>query len=179
MRISIALIVVAALTRLLPHPDNFAPIGAMGLFAAAYMGHRWAAFAVPFVALFVSDLILNNAIYSQYFDGFVFVTSWWIYAAFALVILLGLGLLHGQKISPLRVGGVSILGSLLFFTVTNLSVWLESGMYPRSSEGLLLCFTAALPFLDNTILGDLFFSTVLFGVYEWTKSRNWVAAPTA
>ena len=170
-RLALALTCLAAITRLLPHPDNFTPIGAMALFGAAYFSHQAQMLVVPFLALFVSDLVLNNVIYSQYYTGFTFITSWWIYLAFALVMLTGWALLS-QKVTPARLLFASLTASLLFFIVTNFSTWLGSGMYPRTPAGLTACFAAGLPFLRNTVLGDLFFSGVMFGAYEWMMKRQ-------
>lgn len=171
-RLALALIALAALTRLLPHPPNFSPIGAIALFGAAYFNRQWLMLAVPFAALFFSDLFLNNVIYKELYGGeFTFITSWWIYVAFALVMVAGMGLLS-NKVSGIRVLGASLSASLIFFLVTNFSVWAESGMYPKTMGGLAACFTAGIPFIGNTILGDLFFSAAMFGVYEWAKRRN-------
>ncbi len=179
-RIAIALIFLAALTRLalnlLPAPPhNFSPIAAIGLFGAAYFSRQALTLTVPFIALFLSDLILNNIIYSQYYPGFTLITSWWIYAAFGLVMLAGWLLLR-QKISPLRVVSASLIASIVFFLVSNLSTWAETTLYPKTVAGLMACYTAGLPFLKNTLMGDLFFSAVLFGTYEWAVSRKSVPA---
>lgn len=173
-KLAISLIVLAAFSRLLPHPDNFAPIGAMGLFAASYLERRWMTFAVPFAALFLSDLVLNNVFYREYFTGFTFITSWWIYAAFGLTILLGWMSLRDRAFSPGRVAAISFAGSLAFFIVTNFGHWLDYNMYPKTGAGLLACYTAALPFLKNSIVGDLFYSAILFGVYEWSAQKQGV-----
>lgn len=175
MRLAIAFVFAAALTRLLPHPDNFTPIGAMGLFAAAYFNRNWTMLAVPFAALFLSDLVLNNLIYSDLYTGFAFVTSWWIYAAFALVMLTGYLMLRG-KVNPARVVGASFLASGIFFLVSNFFSW-QIGMmpYPKDFSGLMACYAAGLPFFGNTVLGDLFFSAALFGTYEWVMRQNFAA----
>ena len=164
IRIALVLIIIAALTRLLPHPHNFTPIGAIGLFGAAYLGSRWLALAIPFGALFITDLFLNNVIYAGYYTGFAWITSWWIYAAFALVIVAGRMMLHGQ-VSPQRVVLASLTASALFFLVSNISTWAETPLYPKTFAGLMTCYAAGLPFLGNTVLGDLFFSVALFGGY--------------
>jgi hypothetical protein len=174
LRFALLFILLAALTRLLPHPHNVTPIAAIGLFGAAYFERKWLAFLVPFAALFLSDLFINNVIYSQLYGGkFVWITSVWIYAAFALVTLLGYLALRGQ-VSAGRVLTASLVGSLIFFGITNFSVWAESGMYPHTAAGLLACYIAGLPFLGNTLLGDLFFCALMFGVYEWMARRNFV-----
>ncbi len=171
-RLALALIALAALTRLLPHPHNFTPIGAIALFGAAYFNRQWLMLAVPFAALFLTDLFINNVIYRELYGGqFTLITSWWIYAAFAMVMLAGFGLLS-KKVSGIRVLGASLSASAIFFLVTNFSVWAESGMYPKTAAGLAACYTAGIPFLGNTVMGDLFFSAAMFGVFEWAKSRN-------
>ena len=177
-RLAFALIAIAALTRLLPHPPNFTPIGAIALFGAAYFSRQWLMLAVPFAALFLTDLFINNVIYRElYGNQFTLITSWWIYAAFALVMLAGMGWL-AKKVNGSRVLGASLSASAIFFLVTNFSVWAESGMYPKTAAGLAACYTAGIPFLGNTVLGDLFFSAAMFGVYEWSKRKFDVAVRT-
>ena len=177
IRLALALLALATLSRLVPFlPDNFSPLAAIGLFGAAYFSRRPLLLAVPFAALFLSDLFINNVIYSQFYEGFVFITSWWIYSAFALVMLAGYGLLR-KKVGPVRVVGASLSGSLLFFLITNFSVWAETAMYPKTAVGLVACYTAGLPFLQNTLVGDLFFCSVMFGVYEWARANGWSLTP--
>ncbi len=178
IRFALALIILAAASRILPHPDNFSPIAAMGLFGAAYFQRRWMMVLVPFAGLFFSDLFLNNVIYKQFYPEFTWYTSLWIYAAFAGMMLLGWALLH-DRVRPVRVLAASLSASLLFFLVTNFSVWLESGMYSKTWAGLLGCYAAGLPFLTNTLLGDLCFSAVLFGTYEWVTRRVSLPAKAA
>jgi hypothetical protein len=168
------LVLCAAIMRIAPHPDNFSPISAIALFGGAYFSRKSLALVVPFLALWASDLYLNNVIYAQYFEGFTWYTSLWIYAAFALAMLLGAGFL--QKVTPTKVFFTSLAASLLFFGVTNFDVWINSGMYPKNMAGLVACYTAALPFFQQTLAGDLFYTSVLFGIYEWAKSS--LSAPT-
>jgi hypothetical protein len=163
------LVVGAAIMRIVPHPDNFSPISAIALFGGAYFSRKSLALVVPFLALWASDLYLNNVIYAQYFEGFTWYTSLWIYVAFALAMLLGTGLL--QKVTPTKVFFTSLAASLLFFLVTNFDVWINSGMYAKNMAGLMACYTAALPFFQQTLAGDLFYTSVLFGIFEWAKNR--------
>ena len=171
LRIALAIIALAALSRLLPHPPNCTPIAAIGLFGAAYMQRRWLSFAVPFAALFFSDLLLNNVVYAEFYDGFQWITSFWLYLAFGLVIGVG-HLLLRTSVSPARVIASSLLASAVFFGVSNLFTWLGSPMYPQTLTGLLSCYVAAIPFFGNTLLGDLLYSGVLFGGYAWMISRQ-------
>ena len=144
-------IVVAAALRLIPHPPNFTPIGAMALFSGAYLGRRGViAFAAPLGALLLSDLVLG------FYRGMPTVY-------FSVAIIVVLGWLALQRVSPLRIGAAAIASSILFFVVTNFGMWLSSGFYPRTLAGLEACYVAAIPFFQNTLAGDLFYSTLLFG----------------
>lgn len=164
-------ILFAALTRLLPHAYNFTPLGAIALFGAAYFSQKKWAFIVPLLALWLSDLFLNNIFYSSYYDGFTLFTSGfvYIYGAFALIAVLGFWLF--DKITLPRVVGGALGGSVIFFVVSNFGVWLTSPMYPLTLEGFVMCYTAAIPFFHYTIAGNLLYSGVLFGGYEYLKYK--------
>lgn len=167
------MILMAALSRLLPHPDNVTPVGAMALFGGAYFSRKYLAFLLPLAAMWFSDLLLNNLyyarLYPEYYDGFVWMGNLWVYVAFIAIVLIGMGLL--KKISPLRVIGASLFGSVLFFLVTNLGAWFVDPMYPKTTTGLAAAYAAGLPFFRNTLMGDLVYCGVLFGGFEWAKSR--------
>ncbi len=167
----VAMVSIAIVSRLIPHYPNFTAVGAVALFGGAYLSRRWA-FVVPLLALFLSDLVLNNFIYSEFMSGFTLFTpdGWWLYGAFALVILLGMGLL--KKVTPGRFLGAATGAAVIFFAVTNFGVWLSSPMYPKTGAGLIACYTAAIPFFWNTLMGNLAFGSVLFGVYEYILSRQ-------
>jgi len=146
-------ILVAAALRLVPHPPNFTPIGAMALFSGAYLGRRLLAFAAPLGALLLSDLVLG------FYHGQATV-----YFSVALIVMIGMVAL--TRASPLRVGAAAIASSVLFFVVTNFGMWLFSGFYPRTLLGLETCYVAAIPFFQNTLAGDLFYATMLFGGFR-------------
>jgi hypothetical protein len=177
-RIALALILVAALSRLVPHPHNFTAIGAMALFGAAYFDKKWMALLIPFAALFLSNLFINNVIYGSLYDGFVWLGSLWIYVAFALVIAVGRWMLH-EHVRPINIVTASLTASVVFFIVSNFSSWLEIPAYPKTVAGLWTCYAAGVPFFGNTVLGDLFFSGVLFGLYQWSTRRLPAATSSA
>ena len=170
------MVFLAAISRLLPHPDNFTPLTGMALFGAAYFSKKQWALIIPIVAMFLSDLFLNNFIYAnlypEAYTGFVWIGNLWVYASFILIALIGMKWL--QKVKPLPLLGVSLVSSLLFFLLTNFGAWMSAwGLtaYPRSLAGLLECYTAGIPFFRSTLLGDLFYVGVLFGAYEFIKAR--------
>ena len=147
-------VVAAAALRLVPHPPNFTPIGAMALFSGAYLGRRWLAFAAPLGALVLSDLVL----------GFFYRGQATVYASVALIVMIGIVAL--SRVSPIRVGLAALASSILFFVVTNFGMWLFSGFYPRTLAGLEACYVAAIPFFQNTVAGDLFYAVLLFGGFK-------------
>ena len=169
------IIVLVAAFRMLPYLFgfnflfNFSPIGAMALFGAAYFSRKQMAFAVPFAALWISNLIIDNVFLAQYYEGFSLFSNWQVYLAFGLIVLLGMGLL--KKVTPLRALAGSLSASVIFFIVSNFFVWMEGSMYPLTVEGLVACYVAAIPFFWNTLAGDLFFVAVMFGAFEAIQHR--------
>ncbi len=153
----LAAIFAAAAMRLAPHPPNVSPIAAMALFGGAYMPRRAMAFVAPFAALLLSDLVLG------FYAGMDFV-----YFSFGLTVLIG-WVIASRK-TPLTVAAAALTSSILFFILTNFGMWMFSGIYPRTGEGLVACYVAAIPFFQNTVVGDLFYTALLFGgfaVAEW------------
>ncbi|HLW59184.1 MAG TPA: DUF6580 family putative transport protein [bacterium] len=146
-----ALITSGAVLRVVPHPANFAPIGAMALFGGALLPGAWA-FAVPLAALVLSDLVLG------------FYAGWmWVYGSFALIVLIGTAL--RRRRTTLRIAGAAVGSSILFFVITNLGEWFGP-LYPHTLAGLGADFAAAIPFFRNTALSDLAYVLAFFGIYE-------------
>src|SRR5438270_2514366 len=146
-------IAAAAALRLVPVRPNFTPIGAMALFSGAYLGRKGLALVAPLAAMFLSDAVIG------FYSGF-----WITYLAVALIVLLGS--LTLSRVSALRVGVAAIASSALFFLVSNFGTWALSGMYAHTISGLSACYVAAIPFFQNTIAGDLFYATLLFGGFK-------------
>ena len=148
----IALVLLVALARLLPHPPNFSPVAALALFAGAHFSRRWLALTIPLAAMFISDLALG-------LHSFIGV----VYGSFALTVLLGGLLRERRRPLPITLGALS--ASLLFFILTNFAVWSMGGFYPPTSEGLVACYVAALPFFQQTLMGNLLYSGLFFGAF--------------
>lgn len=135
---------------------NLSVVGALALFSAARLGAAWA-LVLTAVAVALKDVSLYA------------LTNWWepapaVFVGFALYIALGYTLRRTE--SPLRIGGVAVGGSLLFFFVTNFASWLEQALpYGYSLEGLWNCMAAGIPFARGTFFGDLVFTGALFGAH--------------
>jgi hypothetical protein len=167
--IILSLIIIGIASRLVPHYPNFTAIGAVSLFAAAFAGRRSVAIVIPYIVMLVSDMILNNflyaAIYPDDYRSFIFLYrgALWSYAAFGLIVIFGYTLFrNGVDLSRVAFGALGSTG--IFFLLSNFGVWASTGAYPVNMAGLLACYTAGLPFLVNQVLGDMFYSLVLFGV---------------
>lgn len=171
------IVLLAAFSRLIPHPLNFAPIGAMALFGAAYFHKRAMAILIPIAAMWISDLALNNLVYSARFEGFVwfYPGAFWTYASFLLIGLAGFLLL--KKMKPLKLLAASLSASLIFFLLSNFGFWTTGLLYPLSFEGLIACYAAGLPFFKNTLLGDLSYTILLFGAFELMQARFRILQP--
>jgi hypothetical protein len=165
------LILFVAFSRLIPHPPNFAPIGAMALFGAAYFSQRYLALVIPIISMWLSDLVLNNVVYGQYFDHFVWGYDgfYWTYGAFIIIGMVGFVLL--KRVKPQRLIVASLSASVLFFIISNFGVWASGNIYPHSLSGLITCFAAGIPFFKNTLLGDLVYCCVLFGAFELAQYK--------
>jgi len=163
------LIVLAALTRLLPHPPNFSPVEAIALFGGAYFASRSMALVVPLIGLFVSDLVLGLVNGGTYFEYFTHAGFWLVYACIAASTVLGFGL--RGRVTGARVLGYSLAGSVLFFLVTNFGTWLGGTMYPQNAQGLMAAYIAGIPFFQWTVLGTLFYSALLFGGFALLRRR--------
>lgn len=165
------MILMAALSRLLPHPPNFTPIGGMALFGAAYFTKKYWAFLIPILSLWLSNLIIDNVVYAHFYDSFVWFNAYttWVYVAFILIALMGMATL--KQVNPRRLLGVSVLASVLFFLVTNFGHWLADPMAPKNFGGLIAAYIAGIPFFWNTLIGDLFYVVVLFEGFELVSRR--------
>lgn len=151
-------VVLAILVRLTPHPPNFTPVTALAIFGASTFKNKYLGLSLPLIAMIISDIFL----------GFSSITLW-VYGAFLSISILST---YWKKV---RVHNV-LLSSFIFFLVTNFGVWLLG--YPKTFEGFILCYTLALPFFLNSIMGDIFYTYILKYSFKFseTKITNYVKA---
>lgn len=147
----LTMIFAAALMRLIPHWPNFTPIAAIALFGGTFLKRKELAFLIPVLAMLLSDMVLG--FHSTMFS---------VYASFIAIV--GLGLLLQRKLTIVNTISASLASSILFYLITNFASWTSGLMpYPMNVGGLMQSYIAGLPFFFNGILGDLFYSSVLFG----------------
>jgi hypothetical protein len=150
-------VAIGALSRVIPHPANFAPITAMALFGGVYLNKKQA-LIFPVLAMVLSDFVIG-------FDSLPMRIA--VYGSFMLAVLIGFWIKKHK--STKNIIFASLTSSILFFVITNFAVWAFGTMYLKNSTGLIECYLLAVPFFRNTILGDLTYTTVFFGSYEYLK----------
>jgi hypothetical protein len=123
---------------------------AMGLYAGAKSAKLRTGILATFAALLLSDAVLG------FYRG-----MWWVYAALFIPVLIGRFIRQRDTAGPIAAGALA--SSLSFFLITNFMVWAGGGLYPHTAAGLAACFTAAVPFYRNQVLGDIFYVFALFG----------------
>lgn len=158
-RLLVLAVAVLALSRLVPHPPNFSPLLAVALFSGAVCRDWRLALLIPLAAMLVSDLWLG-----------LHATLAFVHLGMALAVAIGRGLGGRRRPALLLAGG--LLGSGLFFLVSNAGVWLTQDLYPPTAAGLAACYLAALPFFHNTLLATLLWGAVLFGAEHWLAQRH-------
>lgn len=159
---------------------NFAPVNAIALFCGALIGRRWLGIIIPLLFVWIGDIVVNYSYYGSivlFYDGF-----YWQYASYALIAVIGAGLLQ-KKQSVLRVLGGGLAASISFYLISNFGVW-AGGMYGYTMEGLINCYAMAIPFFRNTLASDMIYVPVLFGSLalvryyrpDWVLSKQTVQA---
>lgn len=159
---AVSAILIAAATRILPHPPNFTAVGAMALFAGACMSNRWLGLLVPMTALFITDIFIG-------FHN----TMWAVYGAVAITTMMGWAIQKRQNV--LTITASSIIAAFLFFYITNAAMWVvgfytPDGFYPQTVAGLGMAIEAGIPFRNNGIISQLLYTGLLFGTFHAIKA---------
>jgi hypothetical protein len=149
------------------YPWNFSPMAAICLFGGARFADRRWAFAVP----------LSAVVFSNFFIGLISGEGSYVFdsamplviATFALIVWLGTWLRNRD--SAWQIAGIALLSEIVFFVVTNFAVWAFSDTYPHTAEGIVRCYTMALPFFRNSLIGMAAYGTILFGGFAFAQKR--------
>lgn len=166
--VTLSVILVAALLRLLPHWPNFTPIAAMALFAGTYFDRKQYAFALPFAAMFLSDLVIG-----------LHANMPAVYLSFAITVVIGMSIRKKVNIGSVLLASFS--SAVIFFLITNFAMWVGSPFYPQTFAGLMESYIAGLIFFNdstyglsffmNDLLGTTFFSAAFYGAYYLALMR--------
>jgi hypothetical protein len=158
------LAILSALWRLVPHIPNVTPLGGSSLFAGSRLA-GFLAYLLPVVVMIATD---------PFVGGYTWASPV-IYACFMINVWIGRRML--RQVTPIRVGLAAFLCSLQFFVLTNLALWVgavvqHNPIYSADLNGLITCYTLAIPFWGRTLAGDLLFTAAIFGLYELLNRRT-------
>ncbi|MDP4001320.1 MAG: hypothetical protein Q8P83_03705 [bacterium] len=152
---SYLIILLGAVLRVIPHPANFAPIAAIALFGGTYIKNKKLALALPLLAMVISDIFIG-------FDSIQMRAV--VYGSFILIGLVGFIIRKHKNLATIF--GSTLLGSILFYLITNFAFFYSSSMYPHDFSGIVSSYINALPFFRNSLMGNFFYVSVFFGSYE-------------
>jgi len=165
------LIIACALYRVWDNrPLGFAPQIAMALFAGSVISNKKFAFLVPILSMLFSDALYQVLYYQGLTDIRGFYTGQWVnYLLIALVTVIGF-VINKNKFAHILVG--SLAGVAFYFLASNFANWMGGGLdinnqpYPKTWDGLMACYMAAIPFLKGSLWATLAFNAVFFGGYH-------------
>ena len=161
------LILLGIVGRLLPHPPNFTPIAAIALFSGFIFMKRYMAILAVVVTMLITDYFAFGFLSPEWFAS----KSMWVVYLSLLFPIVFKNFLQ-KKLGFLRITVAALSSSTVFFLATNFAVWAFSPMYEKTWPGLVLCYTMAIPFFQNTVAGDLIWSGVIFGIYYALRSHS-------
>ncbi|KTD15935.1 Uncharacterised protein [Legionella lansingensis] len=156
--ILVVIILLSALYRIIPHPFNFTPIGAIALFAGAKFWDKHVAVLVTLLSMLLADLYLGL------YNSIIFT-----YLGLCSMVYIGTVIQKKESLINIVIAGVT--GSLAFYVISNFGVWLLSGMYDHTMNGLAECYLLAIPFLQNSLNSTLFFSFLFFSIFYLLEQR--------
>jgi hypothetical protein len=166
--LKILIVILIALTRVVPHPFNFTPIAAIGMFSGAKFNNKWV-WLLPIVLMLIGDFFLG------FYNPLIMLV---VYFGMAMSVFVGKYLLS-KKQSLNRYAGAIGINAIIFYLISNFPIWLA--YYPRSFAGLIECYTLAIPFLGYSLLGDTFYTVLIFGLYSLAqkhKNISWNLSPS-
>ena len=169
------IVALGIFSRFLPHPPNVTAVAAASLFAGALLNSRVLAIILPLAMMFISDFAINNTYMRSFFPDVTGLVLWsdymlWVYLGLGASVLIGSFMLKNRSYG--KMAGASVLASLVFWILSNFGVLIQPAGYPETLSGALACYAAALPFLVFSLAGNLVFTFVIFGIYDFVNERS-------
>tara|TARA_Y100000741_G_C17890620_1_gene410968 strand:+ start:15 stop:512 length:498 start_codon:yes stop_codon:yes gene_type:complete len=141
----ITLILILALSRLIPHPPNFTPIIAVAILSGYFFKNLYLSFLVLITSMIVADFFIG------FYDNMLVTYMTLIFISFTFYKV-------GSRLNYKNLFLFSLFGSLIFFIITNFGVWALGSLYEKNLKGLIECYILAIPFFGNTFLSTLVFA---------------------
>ena len=148
LKISLAVFLALAASRFIPHPPNFTRLIALSFYVPAMLGIR-------FIPVVMISFVLTDFVIGLHSTTFF---TW------GSVLVIGFLSNYFSKSTLKRISG-ALLGAVLFYIISNFGVWIN-GSYGYSFEGLITCYTLAIPFFGYTLISTLVFSMIIEAIYK-------------
>lgn len=148
---------------------NYSAVGAIALFGGAYFNSNSKSFGLPLLTLFLSDMILSLTFYKSYNGGFLYEGWYMVYGAFALMVLVGKYILKNVNVYSVVLASLATV--FIHWIVTDFGVWYGSALYPQTLVGFGTVLFDAIPFELRFLDGTLGYSAIMFGLFEYLKSK--------
>lgn len=165
------MVIAATFSRIIPHPYSFTPMGTIALFGAAYFSKKIIAFIIPLISMWLSDIVIQNTIYAGLYNHFWLYPENFPFNYFAFFLTAALGILFLKEIKIFNIIGAGISAAVLFFLISNFGDWVSTTMYPKNLSGLISCYAVGVPYFGNMLASNLFYSAILFGVFELAQRK--------
>ena len=154
----ISLILILSFSRLIPHPWNFTPILAAGIFSGFYFKKFFFSLFIIIFSMFLADIFIG-------FHNTMFFT----YISLIVAVILGVFIKH-LKFSEIIFSG--LVSSICFFLITNFGAWITLAMYEKNLEGLMSSYILAIPFFHNTLISTFLYLFLLKIIFELTLNKK-------
>ena len=153
LKISLLVLIFLSASRFIPHPPNFTSLIALSFYVPAFFGIRY--LPIVLVSFILTDLVIG-----------LHSVTFFTWGSVALIGLISISFI--KNLSTRIIG--SLLGACIFFVITNFGVW-SLGSYGYSINGLINCYTLAIPFFSYSLISTLFFSSIFEGIYKFYKFK--------
>ena len=149
------LIVLGALSRVIDHAPNFTPVIAIAIMSGLFIKNKYI-MMIPLSIMLLSDLFI---------DSYPLGLAFWVYLPIIFVCYSA----YLSKSNGSNIVKFSFFGPIVFFIVSNFGVWFMGG-YPKNLEGLVTCYTMAIPFFKNTLSSTIIFNAMVVAIYLSAKA---------
>jgi len=157
LKVFLGIFVALAASRFIPHPPNFTSLLALSFYVPALLGTR-------FIPVLLMSFILTDIVIG--FHGTTFFT-------WGSVLVIGLMSNYFTNSILKRLSG-ALVGVLIFFIITNLGVWIV-GSYGYTLEGLIICYTLAIPFFSYSLISTFVFSSIIETIYKFKTIKKFIS----
>ena len=156
-KLSVGIFIALAAARFIPHPPNFTSLLALSFYIPLFFGRKYI-FSI-LLSFFITDLFIG-------FHSITFFT-------WGSVVLIGLSSKFFINTLATRIMG-SLSGACLFYIITNFGVW-SQGSYGYSLNGIINCYTLALPFFTYSLISTLIYSGVIEVLFHKKAIKKYIS----